>query len=580
MNSEQASKTNHFGDPPWRSEVAPSRDVDFDFLTGPRPPYESYHPQIAVADLFCGCGALTLGVAEAARSAGLGLRVALAIDNAKDASDAFQAAFPSACVKCGDVEDLFDGVPGSELTDREQHVREEVGAVDILLGGPPCQGHSDLNNHTRRNDLRNSLYGRMGRAAEVLEARIVLIENVPTVRHDVQNVVESTMEDLKKADFLVADEVLDLSLLGVPQRRRRHVVLALKNLGLQPASVLEKIASHSATPRTVGWATRDLLKANLKDAPSAMDESSPFDTASSCSEENRKRMKWLFDNDKYDLPNEHRPKCHQSQHSYVSMYGRLRLDLPAQTITTGYGSMGQGRFVHPLRQRTITPHEAARLQLLPDFMPLKNVVSRGSLARLIGNAVPPALSKAIMLSTLPPLRQSLGGDSSLSEGNHNEKKEDRAKHGRGSAGRIPASSPHASSRMRATRQRGTAPEVRVAEELARLDVKLREQATPGPLKGTRRKADFVAEEERVAVFIDGCFWHLCPIHRTYAKANADAWFEKLEANKRRDDDTNRRLIAAGWTVLRFWEHESPSDVASKIVQVVSEEIANNRGHER
>jgi DNA (cytosine-5)-methyltransferase 1 len=107
-------------------------------------------------------------------------------------------------------------------------------------------------------------------------------------------------------------------------------------------------------------------------------------------------MAWLIEHDEHDLPNALRPPCHQSEHSYRSMYGRLRWDQPAQTVTTGFGSMGQGRFVHPATARTITAHEAARLQTIPDFFDFSLARTRGSLARLIGNAVPPGLPAAIL----------------------------------------------------------------------------------------------------------------------------------------------------------------------------------------
>jgi DNA (cytosine-5)-methyltransferase 1 len=77
------------------------------------------------------------------------------------------------------------------------------------------------------------------------------------------------------------------------------------------------------------------------------------------------------------------------------MYGRLRWNLPAQTITSGYGSMGQGRYVHPGKRRTITPHEAARLQTIPDWFRFDSASTRTALARMIGNAVPPLLGAAI-----------------------------------------------------------------------------------------------------------------------------------------------------------------------------------------
>jgi DNA (cytosine-5)-methyltransferase 1 len=87
-------------------------------------------------------------------------------------------------------------------------------------------------------------------------------------------------------------------------------------------------------------------------------------------------------------------------HSYKSVYGRLPWDRPAQTITTGFGSMGQGRFVHPKRRRTLTPHEAARLQFIPDHFRLDEVESKTALAEMIGNAVPPKLTYVFALELL------------------------------------------------------------------------------------------------------------------------------------------------------------------------------------
>ena len=130
-----------------------------------------------------------------------------------------------------------------------------------------------------------------------------------------------------------------------------------------------------------------------------------YDTASATSEKNAERIDFLFDNGLYDLPNRHRPACHRNGgHSYVSMYGRLRWTRPAQTITTGFGSMGQGRYVHPQRRRTLTPHEAARLQTFPDWFQFGDETPRGVLATVIGNAVPPLLTVELGRIVIPALR--------------------------------------------------------------------------------------------------------------------------------------------------------------------------------
>ncbi|MDR3079987.1 MAG: very short patch repair endonuclease [Streptomyces sp.] len=97
-----------------------------------------------------------------------------------------------------------------------------------------------------------------------------------------------------------------------------------------------------------------------------------------------------------------------------------------------------------------------------------------------------------------------------------------------------------------------------------------------PVPGmARRRMDIAFTRAKIAVLIDGCFWHGCPEHATQPKANADWWREKLDRNMARDRETTEHLRAAGWTVLRFWEHEDPKDVAVRVVTAVHE--ASGRG---
>jgi len=373
---------------------------DFKFLQrSKRPNYEKLRPVIRIADLFCGCGGLSLGLAEAARRLGLGINIALALDNDEQAVKVYRSNFPEANVRAGSVETNFDGRLGaSRPTTRERALLKEIGVVDVLVGGPPCQGLSDLNNHTRRKDSRNALYARMARAAWLLKPSVVIIENVPTVRHDVEEVLSLTMDALMNAGYQVGDCVLDLSLLGVPQRRRRHVVVGSRLPEVNPRGILESLTSpckeHGS--RSVGWAIGDLANTN----------GNVYNTPSTPTSRNTQRIDHLFKMDLYDLPNRLRPICHQGDHSYRSMYGRLRWDEPAQTVTSGFGSMGQGRYVHPLKRRMITPHEAARLQMLPDFMTFREADSRGAIAKMIGNCVPPALGIEIGRIVLKPICQS------------------------------------------------------------------------------------------------------------------------------------------------------------------------------
>lgn len=130
-----------------------------------------------------------------------------------------------------------------------------------------------------------------------------------------------------------------------------------------------------------------------------------------------------------------------------------------------------------------------------------------------------------------------------------------------------ASSPAALRRMQAARQRDTMPELRLRSALHRRG--LRFFVNRAPIPTMRRRADVVFPRLRVAVYVDGCFWHGCPLHGTSPKANAQWWREKLDHNQERDEDTNRVLSAAGWTVVRVWEHEDADVAATRVAAVVN-----------
>lgn len=119
--------------------------------------------------------------------------------------------------------------------------------------------------------------------------------------------------------------------------------------------------------------------------------------------------------------------------------------------------------------------------------------------------------------------------------------------------------------MRSNRRRDTSPELAVRRRLHAAGLRYRVDFAP---LGGRRRADIVFTRQHVAVFIDGCYWHGCPDHATFPKRNSDYWLPKLARNVERDRETDQSLREAGWTVLRFWEHESPDDVARRIAVAV------------
>jgi DNA (cytosine-5)-methyltransferase 1 len=150
-------------------------------------------------------------------------------------------------------------------------------------------------------------------------------------------------------------------------------------------------------PLPISWAIGDLLNVES----SAVD---PMNSVAELSPENASRVEWLFANNQYDLPNHLRPDCHKEGTTYSAVYGRMWWDRPAPTLTTGFLSPGQGRFIHPRRPRTLTPREAARIQGFPDWFDFRSLPDgepgRRELGTWIGNAVPPILGYGAGLSAL------------------------------------------------------------------------------------------------------------------------------------------------------------------------------------
>lgn len=344
--------------------------------------------EIRAIDLFCGCGGLSLGVSEACRALEYQFTPILAADIAENALSLYERNFQNHISMHDPIERIIDGELGDPLSESEKQFVQTVGSIDMVIGGPPCQGNSDLNNHTRRTDPRNLLYLKMVRCVEILKPQSVIIENVPGVQHDTHSVVQLARQALIDMGYTVDSGTMDMSTIGIPQKRKRFFMIASlkKEISFQNA-----IISNMLPTRNVSWAINDLLDVTGE---------SVFDTTAHSSSINQERMQYLFDHDLYDLPNSERPDCHRlKQHSYNSVYGRMHWDAPAPTITGGFGSNGQGRFVHPMFPRTITPHEAARIQFFPDYFIFSDV-KRRELQQIIGNAVPAKASYVLGIELL------------------------------------------------------------------------------------------------------------------------------------------------------------------------------------
>jgi DNA (cytosine-5)-methyltransferase 1 len=364
--------------------------------------------KIRSVDAFCGSGGLTLGAAQAAIATGHVLESVAAIDVDDDGLAVHKANFGTTHILHSNASSLVDWhVSGEGEKSRfayepeilDPALQAEAGNIDLFLAGPPCQGHSNLNNKTRREDPRNLLYITAVALGVGLRAKAIVIENVPEVVNDKSDVVNIAKALLKAAGYAWIDSgVLAADQMGGAQTRKRYFLIASRVA--EPAAELSikdvaKGLKHAARP--LNWAIGDLLRDLSQDPKTGI-----MDTTPMLSADNLTRVHHLFDNNLYDLPDEVRPDCHKNGHTYPSVYGRLWWDKPSQTITTGFLTPGRGRYIHPLRPRVITPHEAARIQSFPDTFSFvvdsANPPSRTGIQKWIGDAVPPLLGYA---ATLP-----------------------------------------------------------------------------------------------------------------------------------------------------------------------------------
>jgi len=359
-------------------------------------------PRLNVVDLFCGCGGLSLGIKRAAEAVGVRPVFLFAADVAEAALKVYVRNMRPLRHARKNVETLLDydmqaggdgAVPDLNSLNLDDRMTSIAGDVDLLVAGPPCEGNSNLNNRTRRFDVRNHLYIDAAIIGIALDAKVIVIENVPMVKRSHQDVVKRSLDLLGGSGYRSVDEfVLTASDFGTPQDRRRHFLVAAKSGRTRSLTDFDSLNVHAPTASEVLEDLRNVERLTTFDQPSQL------------SRENEKRVRYLIENDEYDLPDVERPDCHRlKNHSYPSIYGRMRPGERASTITTGFLSPGRGRFTHPLEARSLTPHEGARLQGFGedfDWLQKGNALTRHEYSNMIGAAVPPQLGFAVGMCAL------------------------------------------------------------------------------------------------------------------------------------------------------------------------------------
>lgn len=335
--------------------------------------------KISAADLFCGVGGLTYGLEQS------GVSVRLGIDIDASCRHPIEANTRSRFIRA-DVAEIAPAVVASAF---------KTGDVSLLAGCAPCQPFSTYSQSAKRDsgksssDARNEdwkLVERFGELIEELEPDLVTMENVPPLAR--QPVFEKFLRNLK--DYFVDYRVVECETAGLPQTRRRLVLMASK---LGPISIPEFDLKRKTVRDTIG--VLPPLKAG------GVDPRDKLHRASKLSAVNYQRIRASKPGGTWrDWPVGLRAACHtrSTGETYPAVYGRMVWDEPAPTITTQCFGYGNGRFGHPEQDRAISLREAAMLQGFPSkysFIPDHEPVSFAKLGRLIGNAVPVTLGRAI-----------------------------------------------------------------------------------------------------------------------------------------------------------------------------------------
>lgn len=343
---------------------------------------------IKAVDLFCGVGGLTCGLQKA------GIPVVAGIDIDGSCEYAYIHNNHSQFVKKS-----IDAVTGKE-------VRALLRGADIkvLVGCAPCQpfsSHQKDKKH-RSNHKDWKLLYQFSRLVKEVKPHIVSMENVPELQKE--KVFLDFVNTLKEEHYVVNYDVVNVADYGVPQRRKRLILLASKRKEIKlPTPTHERYV-------TVRDAIGNLPKVKAGEA----DKDDALHIAPALSSLNLQRIQNSLPGGTWrDWPDELRLTCHKSEkgQTYASVYGRMRWDDLSPTITTQFIGYGTGRFGHPEQDRAITLREGAILQSFPpdyQFVSPEESIQIRKIARHIGNAVPPRLGEVIgqsIISSLPKKRK-------------------------------------------------------------------------------------------------------------------------------------------------------------------------------
>ena len=340
-------------------------------------------PLVAI-DLFSGGGGLTLGLKQA------GFLVSAAVEHDKHASATYTANHPETILYCKDIRE----VDGKELL-----ATSPTGRIDLIAACPPCQSFSSLTSKYKKKDDRDELINEFARLVRELRPPMLMMENVPGLAKKGAHLFNPVIAEFESMGYHISFKVVDVADYGIPQRRRRLVVLGSLYSEIKVPSPTHCEKVDKGLP---GWTT---VRDTIAKLPM------PLALADTRSVGGPKKMGWNVVRNlapqnvarlrastagasRSELPKALRPACHQTDVGFSNVYGRMSWDKPSPTITGGCTTLSMGRFGHPSALRTISVREAAMLQTFPvDYVFDTEFIDRA--CTIIGNALPPTFAKTM-----------------------------------------------------------------------------------------------------------------------------------------------------------------------------------------
>lgn len=318
-------------------------------------------------DLFCGAGGLTQGLKQA------GFNVVGAVEFHPTYAESFRMNHPKTNLREGDIVAINPVEYCKELG-------LKPGELDLLAGCPPCQGYSTIGtrNRGKKNDPRNELVYEVLRFAVAFQPKTIMMENVPALASDPR--LKNLQDQLEELGYKIDVKVLKMTHYGVPQARRRMIMLA------------SRFADIEVVKKEIDEKKMKTVREAISFLPPVGESGDPLhDMAKQHSEKVTNLIAMVPKNggSRKDLPEEYQLDCHKRTTGFRDVYGRMSWDSPSPTITGGCNNPSKGRFLHPEENRAITLREAALLQTFPKDYKFSLKSGKGGVAMMIGNALPP-----------------------------------------------------------------------------------------------------------------------------------------------------------------------------------------------